>query len=71
MACVWCEGDAELHEVLIQTLLNHEEASGEDLRRALIDFYSCMDCINSYHRVKSIYVQREEDFEVKIVHKFK
>ena len=64
MACVWCEGDAELHEQLFNTFIDVDNTSPDNLRRALADFYHCSDCISTYHRVKPRYVKNQEEYLV-------
>ena len=61
MACVWCEGDSELHEQLFNTFKDIENSSSDNLRRAIADFYHCSDCINTYHRIKSRYVKNQQE----------
>eukprot|EP00111_Clytia_hemisphaerica_P002297 TCONS_00006450-protein len=61
MACVWCEGDLELHESLFNILKNYLNSTQDNLRRAVQDFYHCSDCINTYHRIKPNFIQTQED----------
>lgn len=70
MACVWCEGDPELHEQLFNTFKDIDNSSPDNLRRALADFYHCSDCISTYHRIKPRYLRNEEEHLVNIVFYF-
>ena len=64
MACVWCEGDSELHESLFNILKDYLNSTPDNLRRAVQDFYHCPDCINTYHRIKPNFIQSQNDSKV-------